>query len=39
MQINDDPNATAALTVLFTVAAIVFTVGAAMLYRPMFTQD
>ena len=36
MQINDDPNATTGATVMFVVAAIVFTIGALLLYRPMF---
>lgn len=36
MQVNDDPNATNAAAVVFTIAAIVFTIGAAALYKPMF---
>jgi len=36
MQINDDPMATMAATVLFTTAALIFTAGAALLYRPLF---
>ncbi|MEZ5175528.1 MAG: hypothetical protein R2823_04910 [Acidimicrobiia bacterium] len=36
MQVNDDPNATTGATVLFSVAAVIFTVGAALLYRPLF---
>lgn len=36
MQIKDDPNASTSATALFVVAAIVFTLGAAWLYRPMF---
>lgn len=39
MQINDDPNATTGSTVTFVVAAIVFTLGAARLYRPMVHPD
>ncbi|MCB1028174.1 MAG: hypothetical protein KDB24_10480 [Microthrixaceae bacterium] len=36
MTINDDPNASAPATVIFVVAAAVFTFGAAALYRPIF---
>ncbi len=36
MQLNDDPNATTGATLLFVIAAGVFTTGAALLYRPMF---
>jgi hypothetical protein len=36
MQVNDDPNAESAAVAIFTVAAAVFTLGAALLYRPMF---
>lgn len=36
MQLGDDPDATTAATVMFTAAAVVFTLGAAALYRPMF---
>jgi len=36
MQINDDSNATSGATAMFVVAAAVFTLGAASLYRPMF---
>lgn len=36
MQMNDDPDATTGATVMFVVAAIVFTAAAAQLYRPMF---
>ena len=38
MQINDDPDATTAATVTFVVAAFVFTLGAAWLYRPMLQK-
>jgi hypothetical protein len=38
MQINDDPMATMAAMVLFTTAAVIFTAGAAFLYRPLFTS-
>ncbi len=38
MQLRDDPNATTAATILFVVAATVFTFGADWLYRPMFTS-
>ena len=36
MQVNGDPNATSGATVLFSVAAIVLTVGAVILYRLLF---
>ncbi|MCH8899512.1 MAG: hypothetical protein IH942_03330 [Acidobacteria bacterium] len=36
MQVNGNPNATTGATVLFGVAAIVLTVGAVILYRPLF---
>ena len=39
MWINDDPNADSGTMVLFVVAAVVFTAGAALLYRPVFTAD
>ncbi|MEZ5238321.1 MAG: hypothetical protein R2716_05045 [Microthrixaceae bacterium] len=39
MEVNDDPNATTAATALFATAAVVFTVGAAALYVPMFGRD
>ena len=35
MEVNGDPNATTGATVLFSVAAIVLTVGAVILYRPL----
>jgi hypothetical protein len=35
MQVNDDPNADPGLAVVFTVAAVVFTLGAAVLFKPM----
>jgi hypothetical protein len=35
MQIEDDPNASTGTTGVFVLAAMVFTVGAASLYRPM----
>jgi len=38
MQINDDPNATPGATAMFVIAAVVFTLGAVSLYRPMFRQ-
>ncbi len=38
MEVRDDPNATTGATVLFVVAATVFTLGAAWLYRPMFSS-
>jgi hypothetical protein len=36
MQVNGDPNAKAADVVVFSVAAAVFTAGAAILYLPAF---
>ena len=39
MQLRGDPNAETATTVLFVVAASVFTFGAGLLYRPMFTSQ
>lgn len=36
MQVNDDPNIAAGATWVFVVAAVIFTVGAAFLYRPLF---
>lgn len=36
MQVNNDPTATAGATVGFSVAAVVFTAGAILLYRPLF---
>lgn len=36
MQVNGDPNADTAAVVIFGTAAVVFTLGAAVLYRPMF---
>ncbi len=36
MTVNDDPNASTGATVMFVVAAAVFTAGAASLYRPLF---
>ncbi len=36
MQVNDDPDATTGATVMFVVAAVVFTAAAAQLYRPVF---
>jgi hypothetical protein len=38
MRINGDPLATTAATVLFVTAAVVFTAGAILLYRPLFTK-
>ena len=38
MQINNDPDATTGATVMFVVAAFVFTLGAAWLYRPMLQK-
>lgn len=38
MTVNDDPNASTGVTSLFIVAATVFSLGAAWLYRPMFDQ-
>lgn len=39
MVVNDDPNADTGLMTVFTVAAVVFTIGAAVLYRPMLRSD
>ena len=39
MQLNDDPNATGGATALFVAAAMVFTVGAVVLYLPLFRPD
>lgn len=39
MQVEGDPNASSGATALFCVAATVFTVGAAGLYRPMFRHE
>jgi len=39
MWLNDDPNADSATMALFVVAAVVFTAGAALLYRPLFAAD
>jgi hypothetical protein len=39
MWINDDPNADSGRMTLFVVAAVVFTAGAALLYRPLFIAD
>jgi hypothetical protein len=39
MQLRGDPNASTSTTVLFLVAATVFTVGALILYRPLFDMD
>jgi len=39
MWINDDPNADSGTMTLFVVAAVVFTAGAALLYRPLFIAD
>ena len=36
MWVNDDPNATGSQAILMTVFAVVFTIGAALLYRPLF---
>lgn len=38
MQANDDPNVTASGTIVFVIAGVVFTIGAALLYVPMFTS-
>ena len=38
MQVNDDPNITAGATWVFVIAAVVFTVLAAFLYRPLFAD-
>jgi hypothetical protein len=38
MQINGDPLATTETTVLFVTAAVIFTAGAVLLYRPLFTR-
>lgn len=39
MQLNGDAFASAGLTALFSTAALVFTAGAALLYRPMFVTE
>lgn len=39
MRINDDPLVTTADTVLFGVAAVALTIGAVILYRPLFASD
>lgn len=39
MTINDDSNASTAATMMFIVAAAVFTAGAASLYRPLFSTE
>jgi hypothetical protein len=39
MQIKDDPNADGGLAVVFTVAAVVFTLGAGILFKPMFEAE
>ena len=39
MRINDDPLVTTLDSVLFGIAAAVFTLGAALLYRPLFGRD
>jgi hypothetical protein len=39
MQLNGDPNANTNTMWVFTVAAVVFTVGAAWLFRPLFGDD
>lgn len=36
MVVNDDPHADSGLATIFSVMAIIFTVGAVLLYRPMF---
>ncbi len=38
MEINGDPNAEPTVMWVFTVAAVIFTVGAAMLFRPLFVR-
>lgn len=38
MQVKDDPNADPSMTIVFSVAAVAFTLGAAWLYRPMLTD-
>lgn len=37
MQINGDPNMSTGMMTVFVVAAVVFTAGATLLYRPLFT--
>ena len=39
MQLNDDPDASTANMIILTIAAVVFTAGAALLYRPMFRPE
>jgi hypothetical protein len=39
MQVNEDPNADMGSMILFIVAALVFTAGAFLLYRPLFAAD
>lgn len=36
MEVNDDPNASVGVTILLVVAAAIFTVGALLLYAPLF---
>ena len=36
MQVNDDPNAAGGVTVLLVAAAVVFTLGAVLLFAPLF---
>ena len=38
MEVNGDPNADTGLTAVFSIAAVVFTVGAALLFRPMLNR-
>ena len=39
MLVNDDPNAIVTATVLFVVAGVIFTTGAALLYGPLFGKQ
>jgi len=39
MQVSEDPNADMGSMILFIVAALVFTAGAVLLYRPLFAPD
>jgi hypothetical protein len=38
MEVNGDPNADSGITILFSVAAVVFTAGAAILFRPILAR-
>jgi hypothetical protein len=38
MEVNADPHSEPTVMWVFTVAAVIFTVGAAVLFRPLFTR-